>query len=59
MTGTYRILGNGGLFGYTGYYRNSTFGNMRWFATQRKNYILIEKNNGQKIIITPDEPDFF
>ena len=59
MSGTIRTFGNGGLFGYTGYYRNAKFGTMRWFATQRKNYVLIEKINGKKIIITPDEPENF
>ncbi len=59
MSGTYRTFGNGGLFGYTGYFRNTKFGNMRWFATQRKNYVLIEKSNGKKIVITPDIPEDF
>lgn len=59
MSGTIRTFGNGGLFGYTGYYRNAKFGTMRWFATQRKNYLLIEKTNGKKIVITPDEPENF
>ncbi len=59
MSGVYRTFGNGGLFGYTGYYRNAKFGTMRWFATQRKNYVLIEKTDGKKIVITPDEPENF
>ncbi len=59
MRGVIRVAGNGGLFGYTGFFWNTKYGTMRWFATQRKNYVLIEKTNGNKIVITPDEPEKF
>jgi hypothetical protein len=29
---------------------------MTWYCTQRKNYLLIEKKDGKKIVITPDQP---
>jgi hypothetical protein len=51
-----RIFGNGGVFGFTGYYRNSRFGSMRWFVTQRQNYVLIETVDGSKYVITPNDP---
>lgn len=51
-----RTFGNGGLFGYTGYFRNSKLGKMRWFVSQRKNYVLIETNDGAKFVVSPDEP---
>lgn len=54
--GFIRTFGVGGLFGYFGKYRNNDLGNMTWYATQRKNYVLIEKVNGKKIILTPDDP---
>ncbi len=54
-----RTCGNGGLFGYTGFYYKSGIGTMRWYCTQRTNYILIEKTNGKKLVITPDDPDGF
>ena len=54
--GFIRTFGVGGLFGYFGKYRNSDLGNMTWYATQRKNYILIEKVDGKRIILTPDDP---
>jgi hypothetical protein len=54
-----RTFGNGGIFGYTGWYYNRQIGKMRWFATQRKNYILIETIDNKRIIITPDDPDGF
>ena len=52
-----RTFGNGGIFGFTGTYRNSKFGKMRWFVTQRTNYIVIETTDGKKFVITPDEPE--
>ena len=55
LSGTIRTFGNGGLFGYYGKYYNSKFGNMIWYVTQRRNRILIETNQGKKIIISPDD----
>ncbi|MFI5196724.1 MAG: PH domain-containing protein [Chitinophagales bacterium] len=57
MRYTIRTFGNGGVFGYTGLYYKKGIGSMRWYCTQRKNYILIEKTNNKKIVITPDDPD--
>ncbi len=59
MKGTIRTFGNGGIFGYTGLYYNKTMGSMTWYCTQRKKYILVEKTNNKKLIITPDNPDDF
>jgi hypothetical protein len=50
-----RLFGNGGLFGYNGYFTSKTFGKMKWYSTKRFPMILIEKNNGFKITITPDD----
>ena len=54
-----RTFGNGGVFGYTGYFYKKGIGSMLWYCTQRANYILIEKTNGKKIVITPDDADGF
>lgn len=54
-----RTFGNGGMFGYTGKYYNRKQGSMTWYCTQRKNYIMIEKNDGKKIVFTPDLPNEF
>jgi hypothetical protein len=53
-----RTFGNGGVFGYTGYFYKKGIGSMVWYCTQRTNYILIE-TNGKKIVITPDDADGF
>jgi hypothetical protein len=50
-----RTFGNGGLFGYFGEFRNGTFGNMTWYATQKDNYLIIETIDNTKVVITPDD----
>jgi hypothetical protein len=57
MKWTIRTFGVGGLFGYYGKFRNKTFGNMTWYATQQKNYLIIETTNNRKIVLTPDDTD--
>jgi Bacterial PH domain len=57
MKWTIRTFGVGGLFGYYGKFRNKTFGNMTWYATQRNNFVVIETTDNKKIVITPDNPD--
>jgi hypothetical protein len=52
-----RTMGNGGIFGYTGMFYSKNQGFMRWYCTNRNSYIIIEKTNGKKIVISPDEPE--
>ncbi len=59
MKGVIRTFGNGGLFGYTGLYYNKKLGSMTWYCTQRKNYIIIDKKDNKRIVITPDQPEEF
>ncbi len=55
LGGGIRIFGVGGLFGYYGRFQYPKIGNVRLYATQRKNYILIITTDNKKIIITPDD----
>jgi hypothetical protein len=48
-------MGNGGLFGYYGWYSSSNIGSFFCYGTQRKNRILIQMKSGEKFIITPDD----
>jgi len=52
--GTIRTFGVGGLFGYFGKFHTPSIGHSTFYATQRKNKILIVTNNDKKVIITPD-----
>ena len=55
MKRSVRTFGNGGLFGYYGKFRNEAFGNMTWYATKRYNYLILETNDNQRIVLTPDD----
>jgi hypothetical protein len=59
LKGSIRTFGVGGLFGYYGLFRNSTYGNMTWYATRRDRFVVIERSNGKTIVITPDDPAAF
>ncbi len=52
---SFRAFGNGGLFGFTGYYSNATFGMMRWYATRTNNHIVIVFKDNRKVVVTPDD----
>ena len=60
LKGTIRTFGVGGMFGYYGQFANFKLGCMTWYATKHhEKTVLIEMNNGKKIILTPDEPEQF
>jgi len=53
---TIRTFGNGGLFGYYGWFRNKKLGSFRMYATNKTNRVLIIlKDNKGKIVISPDD----
>ena len=53
--GTIRTFGVGGLFGYYGKFYIPKIGSSTFYATQRKNKILMELQDGRSIVITPDD----
>ena len=55
MPRSMRVFGVGGLFGYFGLFRNSRYGTMIWYATRRDQFVVIERNNGKTIVLTPDD----
>jgi len=50
-----RLFGSGGFLGYFGLFWVSKTGKMWWYATQRKNVIMVKLTSGSPIIITPDD----
>jgi len=52
-----RTFGSGGFFGSYGKFWNSTLGSMTWYVTRKNNFVLVETNDGKKIILTPDKPE--
>ncbi len=60
LSGSIRLFGVGGLFGYFGKFSNRKLGTMMWYATRRNsNVILIITTDQKKFIVTPDEPAAF
>lgn len=55
MRWTIRTFGNGGIFGYTGSFANSTYGSMTWYATRTDKTILVVTKERKKILLTPDD----
>ena len=55
----WRTFGNGGLFGYTGWFTSRSQGKMRWFVTQRNNYVRITLQSHKVIILSPDDVNGF
>jgi len=54
--GTIRTFGNGGLFGYSGYFSNSKLGTFMMYAANSRNKVVIAvKNHKYKIVISPDD----
>lgn len=59
MKGTLRSFGVTGLYGYFGRFSNLKMGSMKWFATQRRNYVLIQTRDCKNYILTPNQPEAF
>lgn len=55
MMGAIRLCGNGGLFCFIGYYRNSVIGNFRAYVTDPAKSVVLEFG-GRKILVSPDDP---
>ena len=56
--GSIRIFGNGGLFGYSGLFRNQKLGRYRAFATDFTRTVVI-RMPVKTIVVTPDDPERF
>jgi hypothetical protein len=53
-----RLFGNGGFFSFTGWFRNSTLGVYRAFATDTKRAVVLRFFD-KTVVITPDDPQKF
>ena len=60
LSWTVRTFGVGGLFGYFGKFSNYKLGSMTWYATKRKeNMVLVTTINDHKIVLSPNDADKF
>jgi len=56
--GSIRIMGNGGLFAFTGLYQNRTLGRYRLFATDLSRSVVLRLQS-RTIVVTPAIPNDF
>lgn len=53
-----RTFGNGGLFSFTGYFRNKELGSYRAFMTDRRRAVVLRFPD-RVIVVSPDRPEDF
>ena len=58
MRGSIRVFGNGGLFSFTGLYRNRKLGNYRAFVNDL-NRMVVLRFAKRTIVVSPNDPDGF
>ena len=51
LKGIVRSIGNGGLMGYTGYFRSKVLGNFQMLAVNKNELALVTLNNGKQYVI--------
>jgi Na+-driven multidrug efflux pump len=54
-----RVFGNGGIFGYTGFFTSKVFGRMQFWVTNSSKLILLELANNKKVVLSPDDTEGF
>jgi len=58
MRGSTMTVGNGGLFGFVGHFRNDVLGAYRAYATKRENAVVLHLEDGP-VVVTPGDPAAF
>jgi hypothetical protein len=58
LHGSFRLLGNGGFFSFTGWFRNKKLGGYRAFATDAKRAVVLRFAD-KTVVITPGDPQKF
>ena len=58
MTRAWRIFGNGGLFSFSGWFRNKRLGSFRAWVTNRNDCVVL-KLEDRTLVVSPSEPDQF
>ncbi len=58
LSGSRRVFGSGGLFGYYGDFRSPKFGKSSWYVTNR-NHAVVVKSDAGTFIFSPDDVDGF
>ena len=62
MRRSVRELGNGGLFSYTGRFRNARLGSYRAYVTDHARTVVLRfpgRADGEVLVVSPDDPEAF
>jgi len=57
LSGSLRVAGSGGAFGYFGRFRNQALGDYRMYATRSDGYVIVRAD--RLYVLTPEAPDRF
>lgn len=57
LTGVVRVFGVGGFFGYWGRFTSTQLGAFRAYFTQRGNLLCLFLKDGDRVVLSPDDPD--
>jgi hypothetical protein len=55
----FRRMGNGGLFGVYGSFRNKALGNFQLYARRNGGMVLIETSGSEPVVVSPSDRDAF
>ena len=58
MKGSMRTMGNGGLFSFSGHFRNKRLGSYRAFVTDQKSCVVLVTDL-RTIVVSPSSPEYF
>jgi hypothetical protein len=59
LRGSLRLLGNGGLFGISGWFWHRRIGRFRAYATDPGRAVLLRYRDGRKVLLTPHDVQHF
>ncbi len=59
LRGSLRLFGNGGLFGFSGWFWNRRIGRFRAYATDPGRAVLLRYRDGKKVVVTPHDVQHF
>lgn len=57
-SGSWKVFGNGGLFSFSGLFRNKSLGTYRAWATDLARTVVLEYPR-RNVVVTPDRPEAF
>ncbi len=54
-----RMMANGGLYSYSGFFRNEKLGSYRAYVSNKANTVVLYRKKGSPIVVSPGEPEKF